>query len=82
VRGAPAIGVAAAFGVALAARQARPATGTASSPTSSEAIAGLGATRPTAVNLFWALDRMRRAAVRIAISPRPREGALARGGRG
>jgi len=51
VRGAPAIGITAAYGVALAARQ-----GAALGP----AIALLRATRPTAKNLFWALDRMER----------------------
>lgn len=51
VRGAPAIGITAAYGVALAARLG---------VNLDEAIRTLGATRPTAVNLFWALDRMRR----------------------
>jgi methylthioribose-1-phosphate isomerase len=50
VRGAPAIGIAAAYGVALAARSGR---GVAVS-----ALERLGRTRPTAVNLFWALRRM------------------------
>ncbi|HSE95247.1 MAG TPA: S-methyl-5-thioribose-1-phosphate isomerase [Methylomirabilota bacterium] len=59
VRGAPAIGVAAALGVALAALGS-PATGIEELQTDLEAaIAGLAATRPTAVNLFWALERMR-----------------------
>ena len=63
VRGAPAIGVTAAFGVALAARAsaARDADGLMAEL--EEAIKGLGATRPTAVNLFWALERMRRVAL-------------------
>jgi methylthioribose-1-phosphate isomerase len=60
VRGAPAIGVAAAFGVALAARASRAADWDGLAAELDEAIAGLAATRPTAVNLFWALDRMRR----------------------
>ena len=51
VRGAPAIGCAAAYGVALGARQ---------DADFDEVIATLAATRPTAVNLFWALDRMKR----------------------
>ena len=63
VRGAPAIGVAAAFGVALAARASRAPDRAGLLADLDAAIAGLGATRPTAVNLFWALDRMRRAAV-------------------
>ncbi len=66
VRGAPAIGVAAAFGVALAARQSRAATFDALMADLEVAIKGLAATRPTAVNLFWALDRMRRVAVGLA----------------
>ena len=63
VRGAPAIGVAAAFGVALAARRSRAANADGMLADLEEAIKGLGATRPTAVNLFWALERMRRVAV-------------------
>src|SRR6266403_2111738 len=59
VRGAPAIGVAAAFGVALAARQSAAPTGEALLADLETAIKGLAATRPTAVNLFWALERMR-----------------------
>jgi methylthioribose-1-phosphate isomerase len=62
VRGAPAIGVAAAFGVALAARESRAATFDGLMADLETAIKGLAATRPTAVNLFWALDRMRRVA--------------------
>jgi methylthioribose-1-phosphate isomerase len=60
VRGAPAIGVAAAFGVVLAARQSGAAESSALLADLEEALKGLAATRPTAVNLFWALDRMRR----------------------
>ncbi len=57
VRGAPAIGVAAAYGVALAARNA---LGKADFPGRVEgALKRLAGTRPTAVNLFWALRRMR-----------------------
>lgn len=52
VRGAPAIGVAAAYGIALAAR--------VDEADLNPAFEGLAATRPTAVNLFWALERMRR----------------------
>jgi methylthioribose-1-phosphate isomerase len=50
VRGAPAIGIAAAWGVVLAARQGDDLD---------VAMAHLRAARPTAVNLMWALDRMR-----------------------
>ncbi|HXJ80984.1 MAG TPA: S-methyl-5-thioribose-1-phosphate isomerase [Candidatus Methylomirabilis sp.] len=63
VRGAPAIGVAAAFGVALAARESGASDWNGMLADLEEAIKGLGATRPTAVNLFWALDRMRRVAL-------------------
>ena len=62
VRGAPAIGVAAAFGVVLAARASRATTTDALLTDIETAAKGLAATRPTAVNLFWALDRMRRVA--------------------
>ncbi|MBI1735410.1 MAG: S-methyl-5-thioribose-1-phosphate isomerase [Candidatus Rokubacteria bacterium] len=62
VRGAPAIGVAAAFGVVLAARQSRAKTFDELFADLEVATKGLAATRPTAVNLFWALDRMRRTA--------------------
>ncbi|MBN1504912.1 MAG: S-methyl-5-thioribose-1-phosphate isomerase [Candidatus Eisenbacteria bacterium] len=58
VRGAPAIGVTAALGVALAARDC---ADTAVSDKALAAIRLLGETRPTAVNLSWALERMRRA---------------------
>jgi methylthioribose-1-phosphate isomerase len=52
VRGAPAIGIAAAYGVALAAAHGQDV---------GAAVARLRRTRPTAVNLAWALDRMARA---------------------
>ena len=58
VRGAPAIGVAAAFGAYLAARFAPDEQLEESFLAACDALA---ASRPTAVNLFWALDRMRRA---------------------
>ena len=63
VRGAPAIGVAAAFGVVLAARRSQAREFDGFLADLEEAIKGLGATRPTAVNLFWALERMRRVAL-------------------
>ena len=65
LRGAPAIGVAAAYGVALAAMQSQ-ATDTATLQGEiAQAIADLAETRPTAINLFWALSRMRELAVRL-----------------
>src|SRR3984957_16233074 len=54
IRGAPAIGVAAAMGIALGMRNAQ---STAEFDGICEA---LRSTRPTAVNLFWAIERMRR----------------------
>jgi methylthioribose-1-phosphate isomerase len=57
IRGAPAIGVAAAMGVALGALHAE---GPDLDARMENVCATLGATRPTAVNLFWAIDRMRR----------------------
>ena len=55
VRGAPAIGISAAYGVALAARHAGGGDWKAEIK---QAIRELAASRPTAVNLFWALQRM------------------------
>jgi methylthioribose-1-phosphate isomerase len=69
VRGAPAIGVAAAFGVALSARQSRADGWDGLLADLEEGIKGLGATRPTAVNLFWALERMRRIALATRSAP-------------
>ena len=61
VRGAPAIGVAAALGVALGAFQSTaPGVEAIRQELEEEVIPRLRATRPTAVNLFWALDRMQR----------------------
>ncbi len=60
IRGAPAIGVAAAMGIALGMRNSK-ATGTQKFAAEFHKICELmAATRPTAVNLFWAIDRMRR----------------------
>ena len=69
VRGAPAIGVAAAFGVVLAARASTATTGAGLLADLSVAIKGLAGTRPTAVNLFWALERMRRVAEEVRDRP-------------
>jgi methylthioribose-1-phosphate isomerase len=56
VRGAPAIGCAAAYGVALAAREA--AQSTSADRAFAAALEELRAARPTAVNLRWALERL------------------------
>ncbi len=59
IRGAPAIGVAAAMGIALGMRRSK-ATGTKQFATEFQKICDLmAATRPTAVNLFWAVERMK-----------------------
>jgi len=61
IRGAPAIGVAAAMGLALGVRGSK-ATGTQKLAAEFYKICEMmAATRPTAVNLFWAIDRMKRA---------------------
>ena len=66
VRGAPAIGIAAAYGMVLAAR----AAGDDANPVSLKpALETLAASRPTAVNLFWALDRMRDRAEHVRSQP-------------
>ncbi len=60
VRGAPAIGVAAAMGVALGVRDSKART-TADLKRDFDHISNvISATRPTAVNLFWAVERMKR----------------------
>lgn len=59
VRGAPAIGCAAAYGIALEALALRHATREAFNVGLEDGFDALAASRPTAVNLFWALKRMR-----------------------
>lgn len=58
VRGAPAIGVAAAMGLALAASQCRNLRRKVALERIQKSYRLLSSTRPTAVNLFWALDRV------------------------
>ena len=60
VRGAPAIGVSAAYGVALGALRTKAVTAQEFAPEFERICARLAGTRPTAVNLFWAIDRMKR----------------------
>jgi methylthioribose-1-phosphate isomerase len=62
VRGAPAIGVAAAYGVALAAARSRAESVEVLHEDVARACSGLAAARPTAVNLPWAMEQMRRCA--------------------
>lgn len=68
VRGAPAIGVAAAYGVVVALDEAVPSDD-AWRATLNQAADYLATSRPTAVNLFWALDRMRRHAETLGEIP-------------
>jgi methylthioribose-1-phosphate isomerase len=58
VRGAPAIGVAAGMGIALGVRDAKAETVDQLAPQFEQICEVIGATRPTAVNLFWAIRRM------------------------
>ena len=62
IRGAPAIGVAAAMGIALGARDIIADTFESFYRQLENVCELLGQTRPTAVNLFWAIDRMKRVA--------------------
>ena len=61
IRGAPAIGVAAAMGIALAAKKIRSNRPEVFWKKIEEVCHLMGETRPTAVNLFWAIERMKRA---------------------
>jgi methylthioribose-1-phosphate isomerase len=68
IRGAPAIGVSAAMGIALGMRRSK-ATGTKAFATEFQKICDLMAgTRPTAVNLFWAIERMKTTFAAVAQS--------------
>src|SRR5258708_10597439 len=60
VRGAPAIGVAAAMGIALGVRNSHAKTAAELRPEFDRICEALRATRPTAGNLFWAIERMPR----------------------
>ena len=65
VRGAPAIGVAAAYGADLGARDIEAADFAGFMQELERVCAVLAATRPTAVNLFWALERIKTRAVQL-----------------
>jgi methylthioribose-1-phosphate isomerase len=68
VRGAPAIGVSAAYGIALGAKLTTAKTARDFEPEFERICSGLAATRPTAVNLFWAIDRMKQLFGRLVAS--------------
>ncbi len=59
IRGAPAIGVAAAMGIALGVKQSKARTVEELRADFEKVALAIGKTRPTAVNLFWAIKRMR-----------------------
>src|SRR3984893_575824 len=71
VRGAPAIGVAAAMGIALAMKNSKAETTGDLKRDLDQACDVIGKTRPTAVNLFWAIRRMQEKFERIRIRPVP-----------
>jgi methylthioribose-1-phosphate isomerase len=77
VRGAPAIGIAGAYGMVLAAREAWERGGPAWRAQWLDDVAALREARPTAVNLAWAVDRLEQAAAGLEGAPAPTLLALA-----
>ena len=73
VRGAPAIGVCAAFGVLVGLKQKAPQTGADALSVAVEGADYLATSRPTAVNLFWALDRIKTRAAALDPATTPEE---------
>src|SRR5580692_3702722 len=71
VRGAPAIGVAAAMGIALGMQNSQAATIQDLKVELDRICDVIGKTRPTAVNLFWAIRRMQKKFERIRVWPIP-----------
>ena len=69
VRGAPAIGVAAAMGIALGVKNSRAETAAELKRELDQICDLMGKTRPTAVNLFWAINRMKAKFERVRIRP-------------
>jgi methylthioribose-1-phosphate isomerase len=69
VRGAPAIGVSAAMGLALGAKNSPATTIPALAADFDTMARTLAATRPTAVNLFWAIERMKHRFSALAAAP-------------
>jgi methylthioribose-1-phosphate isomerase len=76
IRGAPAIGVAAAMGVALGMRNSEAADADALRADFEVIARTISATRPTAVNLFWAVERMRRVFESALSAPAPDAGRI------
>jgi methylthioribose-1-phosphate isomerase len=77
VRGAPAIGVAAAYGVVLGMQGCQESSGVAYLRRLREVTHYLRTSRPTAVNLFWALDRMDACLLRRVLADAPPNEKLA-----
>jgi len=77
VRGAPAIGCAAAFGIALEARRRQDLRPREFHAAMEAAFKTLAASRPTAVNLFWALEQMRSALTKHRDDPKSAAAKLA-----
>src|SRR5579862_5888871 len=71
VRGAPAIGVAAAMGIALGMKNSKAETGGDLKREFDQICDVIGKTRPTAVNLFWAIRRMRDKFELLRVRPLP-----------
>jgi methylthioribose-1-phosphate isomerase len=71
VRGAPAIGVAAAMGIALGVKNSKAQTVGELRPEFERVCEVIGKTRPTAVNLFWAIRRMRDKFELLRVRPLP-----------
>ena len=71
VRGAPAIGVAAAMGIALGMKNSKAETGGDLKREFDQICEVIGKTRPTAVNLFWAIRRMRDKFELLRVRPLP-----------
>jgi len=71
VRGAPAIGVAAAMGIALGMKNSKAETGAELKQDFDRCCEVIGKTRPTAVNLFWAIRRMKDKFESLRIRPLP-----------
>src|SRR5436190_1886813 len=78
IRGAPAIGVAAAMGIALGIRHSKASTITELREEFKQIADTLASTRPTAVNLFWAIDRMKRLFLEVATDNANRQGVVDR----
>ena len=71
VRGAPAIGVSAAMGIALGVKNSKAASAAELKPEFDQICDVIGKTRPTAVNLFWAIRRMQEKFETLRARPLP-----------